>query len=272
VNPRLRRLEHEVRELTARLAPLAAPLGRVELAGKLGLTLDPWQRELLTSAAPQILLNCSRQSGKSTMAALLGLHEIVSAPNRLILIVSPGERQSKLLMKALLRFYRDLGRPVPAAAENILSLELTNGSAVYALPGAEDTIRGFSSVSLLLVDEASRVPDDLMAAVRPMRAVSVDSRLLALSTPFGKRGWWYFAWSEGGADWERYEVPATACPRISPEFLAQERRALPDAFYRSEYECAFVEQDDAFFSEAQIAAAFSADVEPLWALDDMSVA
>ena len=35
-----------------------------------GLTLDPWQRDVLLSAAPRLLLNATRQSGKSTVAAL----------------------------------------------------------------------------------------------------------------------------------------------------------------------------------------------------------
>ena len=35
-----------------------------------GLTLDPWQREVLLSASPRLLLNATRQSGKSTVAAL----------------------------------------------------------------------------------------------------------------------------------------------------------------------------------------------------------
>ena len=35
-----------------------------------GLTLDPWQCDVLLSAAPRLLLNATRQSGKSTVAAL----------------------------------------------------------------------------------------------------------------------------------------------------------------------------------------------------------
>jgi hypothetical protein len=56
-----------------------------------------------------------------------------------------------------------------------MSLQFPNGSRIIGLPGSEETIRGFSAVSLLLVDEASRVPDDLYMAVRLM------------STPCGKR-------------------------------------------------------------------------------------
>jgi hypothetical protein len=50
-------------------------------------------------------------------------------------------------------------------------------------------VRCFSP-GLVIVDEAARVPDDLYRAVRPMLAVS-QGRLIALSTPFGQRGWFY---------------------------------------------------------------------------------
>src|SRR3954463_7169789 len=38
--------------------------------GIAGLRLDPWQRDVLLSTAPRLLLNATRQSGKSTAAAL----------------------------------------------------------------------------------------------------------------------------------------------------------------------------------------------------------
>lgn len=249
-----------------------AGMSRLQMATHLGLDLDDWQRRALTSTARQLLLNVTRQGGKSTVAALLGLHESLSRPGALVLAVSPGERQSKLLFRKLMDYYRTLrhaGLAAPAVVENKMSLELANGSEVHALPGQEDTIRGFSAVTLLLVDEASRVADDLIAAVRPMLAVS-GGRLVTMSTPWGKRGWWYGAWSEGGADWERYEVPATQCPRIAPAFLDGERRALPQLVFASEYECQFVEPDDAFFAWDAIDRAFDDAIEPLFTLGEVA--
>jgi hypothetical protein len=257
------RLERQIALLTAKVQPPAQSLTQVAMAVKLNLDLDPWQRAFLDSDAQQIMLNVTRQGGKSTLSALLGLHEVLSAPDKLVLVVSPGERQSKLLFKKLMRFYRALGKPVMSLVENQLSLELANGSAVYALPGNEDTIRGFSAVDLLLIDEAARVDDDLMGAVRPMLAVS-GGRLITMSTPWGKRGWWYFAWSEGGDDWERFEVPWHDCPRIASSFIEQEKRTLPGLWFRSEYCCEFCEAEDALFSYDSIQQAFNSNVVPLF--------
>ena len=121
--------------------------------------------------------------------------------------------------------YRTLGRPAPPEAENQLSLHLENGSRIESLPGKEATVRGFSGVRLIVVDEAARVPMSSMCrSGRCWRRVR--GRLLALSTPYGSRGWWYEAWrSERG--WERYEIPATEVPRIQRG--VQLRRDVPGA-------------------------------------------
>jgi len=71
-----------------------------------------------------------------------------------------------------------------------------------------------------------------------MLAVS-QGRLICLSTPYGKRGFFWNAWAHGGDDWQRIEIPAEKCPRITAEFLEQERRALGDSWFRQEYCCSF---------------------------------
>jgi hypothetical protein len=243
---------------------LARALDPVRLAMHAGVTPDPWQADVMRGDRMPLLMNCSRQSGKSLTAALVALHTALYTPDSLVLLLSPSLRQSQELFRTCLRCYRELGRPVPADAETALRLELTTGSRIISLPGTETSIRGFAAVRLLVVDEAARVADALYFAVRPMLAVS-GGRLIALSTPFGKRGWWHHAWAEEGHDWRRIEVPATMCPRIRPDFLAAERRALGDWWYRQEYECAFSETTDQLFGYDLVQAAVSEDVLPLFA-------
>src|ERR687894_50142 len=218
---------------------LKLALDRAAFARALGLEPDPWQEELLRSTSDRVLLNCCRQSGKSTMTGVIALHRALHYPGSLVLCLAPALRQSQELFGKVLGFYRDLGRPVAPQGERKLSLELENGSRIITLPGSEKTIRGFSGAALLLVDEASRVDDALYFAIRPMLAVSGGS-LMMLSTPFGKRGVFYEEWT-GGEGWERYEVPASQCPRISEAFLEEERRSLPRRVYRQDYECSFEE-------------------------------
>jgi len=159
-----------------------------------GLTPDTWQRDLLASTSNQILLNCSRQSGKSAVVAAKALHAAIFKPGSLTLLLSPTQRQSGELFRKVLDGYRALGRPIETVGETQLKMELTNGSRIICLPGREETIRSFSNVTLLIIDEAARVPEDLYKSVRPMLAVS-KGQLIELSTPFGQRGWFFQAWT-----------------------------------------------------------------------------
>jgi hypothetical protein len=241
---------------------LKLALDRVSFARSVGVEPDPWQVDLLRSSSERTLLNCSRQSGKSTMSAVIALHRALYRPGSLVLCLAPALRQSQELFGKIAGFYRDLGRPVAPQGERKLSLELENDSRIITLPGSEKTVRGFSGATLLLVDEASRVDDGLYYAIRPMLAVSGGS-LMMLSTPFGKRGVFFEEWT-GGHGWERYEVPASQCPRISEEFLEQERASLPPFIFRQEYECSFEETEDQVFTTDMIDRALTDEVQPLF--------
>lgn len=244
--------------------PLARDLRRrfnsAALAEPLGIELDPWQRELLKSKQPTLVL-ASRQAGKSLTASLAALHTAIYRPGSTTLCVSPGLRQSQLLFQKCLSSYKALGHPVPAQSETALSLLLENGSRIVALPGSsEATSRGYTA-ALIVVDEAARVPDATMAALRPSLAVS-GGRILAISTPAGRRGWLYAAW-ESGEPWLRIRVPATDIPRISPEFLKAEKVALGDFTYKQEYLCEWAEGEEQVFKYDDIAAVVSERVHPL---------
>jgi hypothetical protein len=223
-----------------------------------GLAPDPWQDKLLRSDASRMLLLCSRQAGKSTTAAALALRVALLQPPALILLLSPSLRQSSELFRKVQGLSTAIGSPVGISAQSALRLELANGSRVVSLPGDEKNIRGFSGVSMLIIDEAARVQDILYCSVRPMLAVS-QGKLVALSTPFGKRGWFHDEWHGEGA-WERIRVTADECPRIPASFLAEERQALGERWYRQEYLCSFEDAIDAVFSYADIQAALSDDV------------
>jgi hypothetical protein len=237
-------------------------LDRVSFARSVGVEPDPWQEDLLRSSSERILLNCSRQSGESTMPAVMALHRALYHPGSLVPCLAPALRQSQELFGKIAGFYRDLGRPVAPRGKRKLSLELENDSRIITLPGSEKTIRGFSGAALLLVDEASWVDDGLYYAIRPMLTVSGGS-LMMLSTPYGKRGVFYEEWT-GGHGWERYEVLASRCPRISEGFLEQERASLPPFIFRQEYECSFEEIEDQVFTTDLIDRALTEEVKPLF--------
>ncbi len=229
----------------------------------LGIQPDAWQRDVLRSPSRRILLNCSRQSGKSTIAAVMALHRALFQPSSLVLIVSPSLRQSTEMYRKVIGLIRSLPKPPDMREDTKTSCTLANGSRIISLPSSEATVRGYSAVDLLIFDEASRVSDDLYRAARPFVAVSAGS-IVAMSTPWGKRGWWFEAWENGGADWERTQITAYDCPRISATFLEEERRTLGALWFASEYECKFTETVDSVFTHDDIQAAISTEVLPLF--------
>ena len=156
------------------------------------------------------------------------------------------------------------GVPVAAVQESALSMTLANGSRVVSLPGKDEgSIRGFSAVTTLVIDEAARVPDEVFSGASPTMAVS-RGRFVALSTAFAKSGFFYREWTSGGPDYLRRSVTARDCPRIPPEFLASERRKLGPRLFEMEYMNIFGDDVAAVFSAEDIRAAMSDDVLPLF--------
>ncbi|MGB6770708.1 MAG: phage terminase large subunit [Candidatus Dormiibacterota bacterium] len=230
----------------------AGALDPLVLAERIGLTPDPWQEKILRHPHQRDLLNCHRQSGKTTTAALVAVHTAIYKPKALVLIVAPSLRQSQELHRVVRTVHGGVGRTFEDE-ESSLSLTLENGSRVVCLPSDSATIRGYSAVDLAIFDESSRVSDETYEAITPMLSVS-RGRILALSTPFGRRGWWYRASRSG--NWRVTTVPATDCSRIDPEYLAQERAEHGDLVFRSEWLCEFVDQIGQMFSTDDIDAIF----------------
>ena len=83
------------------------------------------------------------------------------AAGSLVLVASPGERQSAEFLRKAAEMVRRLGMEARGDGDNAISLLLPNGSRIVGLPGNEGTVRGFSAVSMLLIDEASRVEDEM---------------------------------------------------------------------------------------------------------------
>jgi len=233
---------------------LRLAVSRVAFAHALGLHPDSWQEELLDSTSDRVLLNASRQSGKSTCCALIALHRAIYHPGSLILCLSPTLRQSGELFAKITGFYQDLpnSASVPTKVQRSDTLELENGSRVVSLPGDRPgVIRGYSAPALVLVDEAAQCKDELIKALHPMLAVS-KGRLFLISTPFGMSGVFFEAYQERHR-WHYIEAPASECPRISPEYLEEQRVLLGEWFYEQEFLCQFKQDVHAGFSVSAVA-------------------
>jgi hypothetical protein len=203
------------------------PEGPVEFAISVGVDPDPWQMEVLASEHPRKILCCGRQTGKSTVGAVLAVHKALTCAGSTVLVVAPGERQAKLLFSKAASLYKRAGYPLPAHSERRTGLEISNGSIIEALPAVERTTRGYS-VDLLLVDEAAAVPDLDYHGILPALIATQGEQVL-LSTPRGKRGF-FFELYHSDDDWQRVMVRSDEVGRIREEDLEVFRATMPEQF------------------------------------------
>lgn len=203
---------------------------------------DPWQQDALQQLITMrhnVIMLCSRQSGKSETVGL-GAYLEAAVAGGYALIISRSDRQALKVFDRVLKYHRQLGL-VDAERETMHELVLSNGGKIAALPCKEDTIRGEAAVTLLIIDEAAVVPDNVWGAVTPMIS-SVNGRIALLSTPKGKRGFFYKEYSGGGREgWRKHTYTWRGCPRTSEKHIAAERRSHDELWIRQEYECEFLD-------------------------------
>ena len=238
-------------------------LDPVAFSKSIGIEPDSWQAEVLRYEGKRMLLNCSRQSGKSTTTAIKALHAGLYRPSSLILLASPSLRQSTELFRKVKETYLKMERRPALTEDNKLSMTLGNNSRIISLPGDQATVRGYSGVTLILEDEAAQVQDEFYQAILPMLIVN-DGQFIAMSTPYGKRGHFFDEWINGGDEWAKIEITADKCPRLTPAKLEVQRRSLGDMFFRQEYQCEFVDTAEQAFGYDLINRAFDENVKPLF--------
>ncbi len=232
------------------------------VTSNLGWTPDATQRRVLNSKTRRGILNCTRQWGKSTVAAAMALYAALMHPMCDVLVVSPTLRQSALLVRIVRRYVRFLGGTPKKDPDSEVSVLLSNHSRIVGLPSDAGNIRGFSAPQLILVDEAAWMRDEVYQAVRPMLATN-DGALWLLSTPYGQNGFFYNAWTSPRQTWEKYQVTAADCPRIRKDYLEEEREALGAEQYAQEYCCEFVQRKDDAWDMTAVQGRVSTALAPL---------
>jgi hypothetical protein len=260
--------------------------------------LDPfeWQDAALVPGIDRLMLLTARQSGKSTVVAGKAIHKAKHIAGSLSLIICPTQDQSKELMKKIEAFMLN-DRDLPAMTHDAtFEKEFVNGSRIIALPGSERSVRGYSGPSMIIVDEAARVLDETYLALRPMMT-GAQTELVLMSTPFGKRGFFYRAWHHG-TNWKKIMVTpkyrlegneivpglpekehqkkslekgvlAFYSPRHDKEFLREELENLGWWWFSQEYVCEFLDADSQLISSDDIEAAFT-QIEPLFGSSDQA--
>ena len=261
----------------------------------LGIAPYEWQvfvLEQIQRGERFIHITGARQSGKTFITAGIPAH-VSKNEKALTLIYAPSEEQAGFGISYLKEYIaRDEAYP-KLKLESKDHIELPNGSFIKSNTSSAKTKRGRSKPRLIIFDEAALIEDELYATITPMLVHNPHCVIIAISTPYGKKGWFYGA--RKSDRWLKVEVRAPfeiqgtslIVPAIpEKEYKAKMIKEGVHAFYsprhddikliqtaliehgslwvRQEHFCEFVEPEDQAFSYDDIDAAFGFnDVKPL---------
>jgi hypothetical protein len=201
----------------------------------LGVEAADWQKQFLRAPrGASIIVLTARQVGKTTVAAWAIAHFMLHNPGSLNVIACPAQNpQSAEAVRRVKDTLLAVGAKL--TTDNVFGLELENGSRVKALPSSDDSVRGLTVDGWIVADEAARLPGDLFAALRPMRARKPQARFAMLSTAWSRTDPFWTIWDNGDPSWIRLKATADVCGLYSEEQLEQERRALGEIAFNREY-------------------------------------
>ena len=220
------------------------------------LIADPWQENLLRAEHSHYILNCSRRSGKSETVSALAGQWALTKPFANVLISAPSERQVKELLRSIFRLIDGAGYSSEIKQSKITEIEFNNGSRILAVPGGNPAgIRGYGA-DLLVIDEAAFCDDELYSALSPVIATNPKAKMILLSTPAAKEGFFFRLWSGEDSHFEKIKITADECPRIPPEFLERQKKEMSAAEFAREYLCEFADDLTQFLSPEIVESAF----------------
>ena len=210
-------------------------------AKHLGFHPAPKQAEVLNSTHRNLVLCCHRKWGKTITISLKALHYALSGPNRSIGVLAPSLKQGGLVVYRVREFAAALGLKYRRYMGRDYSIQLPNGSRIYAIPHNTTTALG-DEAEVLIVDEAAVVKDAVLEAVSPSTARKRSTQWF-LSTPERQSGNFYNIWHDKSDDYHRILSTVADTPEIDPKYLEIYRRASP-ARYDMDFECRFVKPAD----------------------------
>lgn len=230
------------------------------LAHWIGHEPDEWQVTAFTTRATEVAMRVGRQSGKTSVLAARAIEEL-HVSDSLTICVAPSERQAKIIAREIGQQLRRTD--LVTSRSTLTELEMSNGARVIALPSTSETIRGYPSVSLLIIDECAFLSgegggEDLISGVLPM--LTKDGQVYFSSTPAGKNNYFarLFLDAKPGDGIHRIVVKGTDIPRLS-EKIERMRRTLSATKFRQEIEVEMLADGLAYFDLSIIEEATSTE-------------
>ena len=185
----------------------------------------------------------SRRQGKTYISNIIG-QVVALVPGSNILIMAPNYSLSQISWDLQRQLIKQNALEVVVDNKKDKVIELSNGSTVrMGSINQVDSSVG-RSYDLIIFDEAALVDgrDAFERALRPTLD-KPGSRAIFISTPRGKTNWFAEYYERGFSaefpEWCSIKATYKDNPRMSPEDIAEARRAMSPALFAQEYEADF---------------------------------
>ena len=196
----------------------------------------------------ELVLNFSRQSGKTTLCEILLIETLVKSKTNCAYI-SPSFAQGKKVFREIVNLLSQTQLIVKKNSTD-LTISLINGSFLQFFSAMNPTaIRGQTISGLLVIDEAAYLPEETSdgqllwsMVIRPITK-SRKPKIIFVSTPNGKSGIFYEKYLQGlnSQTTRTVECNIYEDTTVSKEDIELLRQTTPPLAWQQEFECKFLD-------------------------------
>ena len=196
----------------------------------------------------ELVLNFSRQSGKTTLCEILLIETLVKSKTNCAYL-SPDYSQGKKVYRELVQLLSQTNL-ISKKNSSDLTIQLINGSFLQFFTGKNPTaIRGNTISGLLVLDEAAYLPEETaegqsfyQSVVKPITKAK-KPKVIFVSTPNGKFGLFYEKYLEGltSKTTKTVECNIYDDTTISNEDIVELKNSTPPLAWRQEFLCEFLD-------------------------------
>ena len=126
--------------------------------GRMKIPLYPYQKEIIRTVydSSEVVVECARQSGKTTALTVFILHYMIFNPDKTVAILANKEKTAKEILRRIKFAYQMLPKWLKHGVTkwNATEVMLENGSSIIAAATSNDNIRGFA-IDVCFIDEAA---------------------------------------------------------------------------------------------------------------------
>jgi hypothetical protein len=211
------------------------------------------QREVHASTAKYRMICLGRRSGKTFLAAaeILRMFKTSRRPLK-IGWISPSYNTSQRGLDTLKQMARDLIGAGIMTIKNTspCTAEMSGHKCYFLSTDNPNSLRGYF-FDAIIIDEAAYVDDKTFFDVILPLLMDTDGDMIAISTPKGKKGWFwkYHCMAKTDEDIDAFHWSTYDNPYIKQRVIEKLRNSMPDASFRQEILAQFVDAENQIFED-----------------------